>query len=464
MRSNWTTVLLACMVAGCLAPLHEPGEAAGDASPQPLPSPRSNNPSNLIGTNAVAPDPLPGEGEATRAWKAECTRQWTSGAYSYSNPPVVSGAPCLFMPTTEGILYYTLAKSSRTYSSTAPAAPLPRADGFFDWAVLAQAGSSLEYLANGTLEPIPLATLPLQDPERAVVTAVRLLDGSSHVVVADRSATGNVLHHVWWQDLADVRTEQLLGDVTGFPIAAFATDGTFGVTVAGGLETSWIYVTTGDAALGTLFPATHLFSVDVLDGHAVACAGVGGAYVLLEADLSREEQPVVWTASPIVASATAHLAFACPVAITSKGVTVVVDTPPAVGGGPNPLAGAVAYTRANGAQTWVPSAIGTSFWSEEAILSVGDQIVFYGNTGNGTGSGNEKDGTELRSPTTGDATGAWRKFWGNFGRTVLPVPDDTRILLAGETWANQPFRYPWFTETGYEEGLLTWGVVHVPAP
>jgi hypothetical protein len=463
-------LVLTLVVGGCLESGVPP---APPADPTALPPPRGNNPNNLVGTAAVAPAPRQGEPAATTAWKAECARQWQSGAYLFSEPPYVAGAPCLSLPTANGTLHFVPVVSQRQYSSTAQAATLPRPDGFFDWVVLAGNGLELVYFENGSLVPKPLATLAVHDAERALVSAVRLADGSSHVVVSDRitaldtasgalSAPTVLLHHVWWQGFDDVQQEELMGGATGIGELNLDANGTYAVTVAGGLESSWLYVSAGGAFQGTLFPF-HIFSVDILDNHVVACAGVGSEYVLVEGNVNGE-LTTPWTVSPIVTSALAHLAFACPVAITRWGVTVVIDTPAIVGGGPNPLAGAVAYSRAAGQTTWTGAEIGTSFWSEEGLFNVGDRLYYWGDNGNGTGSGDENDGTQVRSPTTGDPTGPWAYVWGNFGRTVHALPDEDRILLAGEMWANQPFRYPWFNDDGAEDGVLSWGVLEIPSP
>ncbi len=468
MRKALGLLVLAVVAAGCLeSGLPEETEDDGDAVPP------GSNPGNLIGANAVAPQPRAGESAAAAAWKAECARKWATGAFLYSEPPFVAGAPCRSLTTTDGTLHFVPVVSQRQYSATAPAATLARPDGFFDWVALAGAGDELVFIENGSLQARPLATLAMHDAERALVAAVRLADGSSHVVVNDRitalETTGGepkpptvLLHHVWWQDLGDVKQEELTGGATGLSELNLDADEGIAVTLAPGLESSWVFVSVGGRFEGTPFPM-HMFSVDILGNHVVACAGTGTEYVLVEGDVNGE-LATLWTVSPIAASPTAGVAFDCPVAITPGGVTVVVDTPALIGGGPNPLADAIAYSRAAGQSTWTGVSIGTSFWSEQGLFNVGDRLYYWGDNGNGTGTGDENEGTQVRTPTTTDPTGPWAKVWGNFGRTVHALPDDDRILLAGEMWANQPFRYPWFNDDGAEEGILSWGVMELPVP
>jgi hypothetical protein len=435
-------LLLALLaLAGCASP------APAAVEPTIGPAPRNVHPDDLVGTGARG-----AVGNLT-GWRASCVESWATGAHTFGAPPWVDGKPCLFLPTDAGTLHWTLWNGTGREPSTHLAAAIPAGDGF-DWVVLDPAGT-LWWLPNGTLEGTRIGAIGPSDRPPAL-SAVRV-GGVVHVAVYGSTQAGGVvatpwLHHAWFTDPTQAASERLRSGFW-FDRPTLATDGALVAAYAPSVEQVSLLYT---ARLGAFevhpFPGMNILGVAVADGQVYACAGAGGAYLLLHG-MRGESGLWLWDADPFATSPLAAVAFSCPVAVGRQGPVAVVDSPAPIGDGPNPLGGSHAFTRTP--TGWVQQSLQTSYHSGAALGAASGSVFHVRATGNGTATGNWRDGTEVRAPQGGDTTQPWDKVWGNFAGEFQVVPDPGRLLLLGEAWLNPPTGYPAFPD----RGRVTWAVV-----
>lgn len=436
--------------AGCLEEPVAPHAAGPDPGPAPVPRVES-------GAAADASHGTP--------WQRACAEAWSAGGHDFQEPPAIDGQPCLLLPTAKGTLRYALLPGVGDGQRTLAAAPLPRPDGAFDWVVLDEATKDLYFVANGSLEPrlihraIP-AVLPRITGQG--MSAVRLADGSIHAVVYDRGGeqavggqSGTRIHHVWWRGDGAAELESLPAG-SWYDMPVLQGDGARVVAVAADPAKTTFLVSDGGGFVPLELQGLRVWDFVLAEGVIHACASTGPAYVYVKVRAGEAGVPEV---EPISPSPFASLGFACPITLTASGPVVAFDLPPLAGGGPDFDDGATVARRTD--LGWALSPLGTDFWSSVDLGTVGDRPVFLRITGNGTGTGDWKDGTEAFIPQA-DPDQPWLKVWGNFGRTQWIVADPDRFLVVAEGWTNPPFEYPGFPEPGGPS--LSWATVEIPLP
>lgn len=453
-------LLVVLAMAGCSAPA--PTHATATLSP--LPTPDNRAPADRVAPDVPAQDPA--YRNATHGplpWRNECIRQWSSGAYELSEPPVVSGKPCLFLPTAAGTMYWTLVDTNVTTGSrgSAPytkAAALPRSDLFFDWVYVMPGTHDLYFQANGSRAQRVAQDLPivwLDTVRDEALSAVRVGD-TVHVAVHDRGAAGagfqgSALVHAWFA--VDAK-----GNAGPATVEAFRGGGWFDVPVLRGDEnaavayapfdpaygTATLYVTGPTGAFRSLVVPGSLLDVAVVDHHAYGCVGTAAGLVLMDLDLSPESSGLP-SYSPIVGSTQGVVLFFCQVTADKDGPLVVTQVPPLVGadgGRPASPFNAQLTVYARRGMAWIPTTIPTNDARGEDDATVAGGAAFFRTTnGNGTSSSAPREGSPLFSPGN-DSAQPWHHIRGGFEGTAWFLPDPNhpgRLLTLADSEANPPF-------------------------
>ncbi len=434
------------MLAGCSGSADQDAPDEDPALLTPLPPPRSNNPANNIGTGTI--DDVTGQVPPS-TWARECVRQWTSGAYTYQDAPIVDGLPCWFRPTAEGTLFWHVVNFTGSARGGVPAAPVERQDGFFDWAVFDQPdhrepGGVLRFYENGSTEPLVDWGYVAGDP-RDGFSAVRFGD-VVHVLLPGLEASQSLptggsagtprLIHAWWSPGGPPEVET-------FPAAFPAMHHTWRQgptgTYAIGVTGTGFSNTVLQAGLGAweVLPPLPGAVYDVIehDREVHVCMTLGNTYLHAWMPISRETDLGPWLTEPITTSPLAQLAFTCDITATDNGLVVVIDSPAPFGGGPNPLEGSYAFTRQDSGQ-WHGVPMGFPFHSGDDLATVAGQPYHVVATGSGTSSSDPQCGHTVRTIVVD----AWQEVFCNHADDWAYLVDhEQRPIIVASGMTNPPF-------------------------
>lgn len=315
-------------------------------------------------------------------------------------PPVVDGKPCHFFPTSDGTLYFhPTGQDDGMYGGTTPTTALGNPDRFFDWVYVRN--STVYFRANHSIEQ-PIGDVVGLD---WFTPSAYRNSKETHVLIYNSSDAGlnanEEMAHFWWSNLSDVQMEILS---TGFHFEEFSLQG-YGDVMAIGvsdlLEPNRIYITAEGAFQEHMFPGLRIFDVDVGPQSAVACAAVPGAFVFME--YRYQEAVPAWVIEPVRVDGLAPADFDCDVTVTESTAALSFTNFLASGA----LGGAKIYVPDLG---WQEIDVGQQYHNGMDMIAVGGCIMHMMNSGNGSATGNDQNGTEIRTHGPTPLQG-WHLYW-----------------------------------------------------